>query len=487
MTARLEKLAAALPAPNPVLVRELRQMARNKFISIGLGAYLFIQLLVAALSVLAQDKDSAAHGAGIGESVANSHCVVLGILIIAALPFFTGVRMTREKASDNMDMQFTTTLKPVRFVDGKVLSAAVMALFFAAATMPFLVLAYLLRGVNAGAVFTVVATMMISSVLMSCFSVLVGSSNFPSWLRNAFMAVLVVMIMPSTFMSAMVTIRLGGSSFMMPSGTNGWLAWLTSAAAAVTAGAIMRSMAAANLSSPHSNRQLPLKSIVAIAWIVWGVIAALTGNSDSVTQWAIPSALLGNLMLANAVSMPSGCSRRVLAEISPLWRRLQFMFFTGAENGICFALTMLTATALAANLASGIYVNGISDAHRVNALAFYPAAYLLSARLLWQLALKRFLSCRVVWFIGAILMLLGILIPAFMSISAGHDFKASAVFGNIGGALFGGAFSSNNSDIRAAHSLMSGLWFTIMVAVVFPSILSALKTFRPPAKKEALQ
>ncbi len=144
---------------NPILVRVVRQELRSRaFISI------FVLLLtgatVAAMIVAAISRDGAAHGVGPGffGTIAFAWVFALGV----AQPLACFRAIANERNDDTWDLVELTGLRPLGVVLGLLWASLVQALLYTAALAPFMVMAYLLRGVDLLAVlFTLVVVPLI--------------------------------------------------------------------------------------------------------------------------------------------------------------------------------------------------------------------------------------------------------------------------------------------------------------------------------------
>ena len=155
---------------NPVTLKELRQLVRSRIVAAGLICFLAVALITVSI-VLLSSQNYLRQGItlgeqGLGDGVFNSIFVILSILLLFAMPFFVGFRMGAERSNEHLDLQYSTVLKPRQHVDGKVAACVILILLFASASLPFLSLAYLLRGLD---VFqALLATLMLVLVAVAC-------------------------------------------------------------------------------------------------------------------------------------------------------------------------------------------------------------------------------------------------------------------------------------------------------------------------------
>ena len=475
---------------NPVALREMRQMARNKIVSSGLIAFLFIQLVAVMLNVAAEaDGSSGAELAGkaIGQSVAATVCVLLDIVALGAIPLFFATRLTLEKSAENMDLQFATALRPAQFADGKIVSAFVLLLLCASATSPFLMLAYILRGMDVGETFAIIGSVILWSLLVICAGVFIASLNIPKALRFILMAGAGVFLM---WMSLDDPLYINDElPFVF---LKEWDMACVVGGIILSLCAILRSAAAANLAPPHTNGQRPLRRDLALVWLLWGALAViytvLTNEPYLVIWYSLSSLLIGGALMMTAVSSESGPSRRVASEVSRngFRRRLQFLFFTGAEGGVCYALLFSFLTAAITNCAVySFYIEDFSD--EIDRVIFsyftvlfscYPVAFFITTRLIWQVLLRRSVNRKFVGFFGFIWMILASILPYLFTLGSKNPGAASYWPGNIN-VLFPGMIDYGESlQIGRFHAAFSAAWLLIAFLCYSPSVLKSFSRFR---------
>src|SRR5206468_9430444 len=87
----------------------------------------------------------------------------------------TGIRLISERSPANMDLLFITTISPRAIIAGKSLAAAALTLLIFSACMPFMVLTYLLRGIDLPTMFIVLALSFFLVVMTIQMTVFVAS------------------------------------------------------------------------------------------------------------------------------------------------------------------------------------------------------------------------------------------------------------------------------------------------------------------------
>ena len=474
---------------NPVTLKELRQMVRSRMIAASLIGFLAVSLVTTSI-VLLSSQDELRHGIplgeqGLGDSVFSAIFVILALLLLFAAPFFVGFRMGSERSNEHLDLQYTTVLKPRQLVDGKVAASVILVLLFAGASLPFLSLAYLLRGLDV--LQALLATLMLMLVAVACiFEALFLAAAATS-------RVFRVLLVPGmlSFQGMIVSGTIGGGLAMVNTRGLSLSTWSDAAAPGLflagwlSACLLLRSATTSLVMPAAANRAPAVRIWITVLWGFWGMIAGLYARHETSTSpvmvWALISILAFTLFGGAALSRAPGYSRRVLGEVSPRrWgRRLQFLFFSGAENGMLWALGMSALTLLAVFGVEWLREAGWKatnddgpEAMPLAMLCCLLTAYLWSVRALWRGLLHQWITYRLAGVVAAALMLLGWGLPYLAAIGS-PTHTATWAFGN----PFAG-FDDDLKDIVAA-TVAAFIWAALALAANLPGLLAARRAFAP--------
>src|SRR5206468_4972819 len=131
----------------------MKQAVQGKFVSSLLLLLLAVQLLVVGTWVLMTPDVERRFDTGAGMFM-TLEGLLLGICLLF-IPSYTGIRLISERSPANMDLLFITTISPEAIIAGKSLAAAALTILIFSACMPFMVLTYLLRGIDLPSMFIV--------------------------------------------------------------------------------------------------------------------------------------------------------------------------------------------------------------------------------------------------------------------------------------------------------------------------------------------
>jgi len=157
---------------NPLLVRVVRQELRSRtFLSI------FVLLLsgatIAAMIVAAMNSNhtNADFGPGFFGVIACAWTFALGV----AQPIACFRSIANERNDDTWDLVELTGMRPISVVLGLLWASVVQGLLYTAALAPFMVMAYLLRGLDLAVILFVLCIVPLGSFALCCLAVFTAS------------------------------------------------------------------------------------------------------------------------------------------------------------------------------------------------------------------------------------------------------------------------------------------------------------------------
>ena len=151
---------------NPMLVRRVRQELRNRA---SLGAFLLMLLVAVIAAAVASAAGGSSAGRGMFAATASAWTALMCLQANAA---------TRAIASDRgaaaWDLIELTGMPPLRLILGVVQSNLILGLLGAAALAPFLVMSYLLRGLDLPSVLFAILTLPMAGALLGAIGAAVA-------------------------------------------------------------------------------------------------------------------------------------------------------------------------------------------------------------------------------------------------------------------------------------------------------------------------
>jgi len=166
---RLAALSSFTDALNPVLVKEARQAMRGRSFT---GGFTMIQVFAVLITVLCILSDSEAEN---GLPLLGFLTLSLAAVLYVYLPIASFQSMAGEWDEGAIDHLALSRLCPLRVLLGKLQWAAVQGLLFVLGFLPFLVLTFLMRGVDIGTVLWQVASVFVQSVTLCAVALALGT------------------------------------------------------------------------------------------------------------------------------------------------------------------------------------------------------------------------------------------------------------------------------------------------------------------------
>ncbi len=405
----------SLPECNPILLFELRQLVRNRFV-------VWLMLLYLAVLVLFMGSVMLEQGSLFGVNDEQGRNAATGLLVIyygftsAATLGFAVFKTAGDRLRESP--VYFTTLSPWRTAWGKFLFGLVFALLFLCMTLPFFSVVYLLRGVDLYRFLFGLFTVS-SSIISQYLYVIVFLSGARTVGRLVGLSLPLAAILLSFFGSSSMfiyhclSVDVYGRFFVNQLALTCWGV------------GVMLLLATAQMSPETSNRMFPLRLTLTITQIVFAALFCGSGFFVPLSATSIAYLLNGYFWTTFpqffAVFI---CEREVLSHrqrktipTTLRGRLLAFPLYTGAANAMvwCFlALTLEIVTIGIAYLVNALFrPSALSDEDTLRAtmssfsygLLFldYCATWLL----LYQLILYRLFSRYWNWIVPFCILMVG--------------------------------------------------------------------------------
>lgn len=395
MNTFLRWIAVADDRMNPVAVKESRQAVQSRWVVAILTLFLVINLtVIGGYLMLSTDSETSITG---GRDVFAGLMGVLVVTCIAFVPLYSGVRLSLERSDVNVDLLFISTITPAAIVRGKYLNAMALTLLMFSACMPFMVLTYLLRGIDLPTIFYALAWSFLVCAVANAMGIFAGSIP-GSWFIRGVVAVVMVFQL----------FYLGGATIALINATvyRGWFggivtwseaAWL--AFSELLAIGLLHVYSVALLSPKTSNRMFVPRICVTCCWALFGAAAVAWALIEErmwpVQAWTMSSGIAIMFLLVAALGERDSWSYRVRRTIprNPLSRLLAFVFYSGAAGGMVWCTLLFVATIGVAHLIAAGRPSLAKELFAVNGdLAYvfgYALCYCLTIAALRPVILRR--------------------------------------------------------------------------------------------------
>ena len=352
-------------------------------------------LLVGWITLLSDSTDSELASTGFGVFMMINWLVVLACSLF--VPIYVAAKFAAERSGVAADLLYTTTISPISIVLGKITVSMMLALLLVSCATPYMVLSYLLRGIDLPTIGVVLVVDILIITLCSTAAIMVAALNASIVVR----VILGFILFPFLFV---VVIGSTGMFFQFYTSVsqftpNTWLHLASTAGSFIGLSIMFASLAVSMISSSQSDRAW-LPRLVAV--LLWGVslfamwrIALADSDPEAIEVWATAWIMYACI----ALTISSGGRRtigirlrRQLPRFAPL-RAVRVLFMSGVGTGVLWS-TLLGIATLAA-LAIGQSSFGRDPLNHVSAFGASLLMYTIGFTLIAIMIYDRFLEHRV--------------------------------------------------------------------------------------------
>jgi hypothetical protein len=328
--------------PNAVLVKDLRQAARNWSVT---GAVLLMMAIffIVSLAFLLGDE-MAGRGNYLGAQLFASIAGVMMTVTFIFLPIYVGIRSMAERSSASADLLYITTMSPARIIAGKFLSGAALVGIFYTAALPFMVFSYLLRGVDLPTILLTVSFLYMINCLLLLAAMMLASMG----IHLIFKILIALFIGLPIIINTIVIVLAAGAFSSLGGALTGGRFWEEALPLILTillniglAAGLLFFLCVSFITPRTANREFPLRVYCAVMWAVIGLEAGvwtLVKDDWEIFGYVFGAfcGLLGALGIFYAIGQEDHLSVRVRRDIprNPLRRAVAFLFFNGALGGL---------------------------------------------------------------------------------------------------------------------------------------------------------
>ncbi|MEM7680789.1 MAG: hypothetical protein AAF288_02435 [Planctomycetota bacterium] len=339
---------------NPIVVKELRQAVKSRFVVTVL--LLMLALLMVILTAVLFSQDSRA---GVDEDAgANLFLVFQSILLATCtlfVPLYVGVRLAAERNGAASDLIYVTTIRPSSIVWGKLLAGTVITALTFSACAPFMVITYLLRGIDLPTILFVMGLDALIVLAATQLAIFVGAMPI-GWVVKTLLGLGLIGFSIMTFVGMVVFVedellRIGIGSAMDDS--DFWVAMSILVGTWLAAGAMVFFLSVAMIAPATANRALWPRVYFTAVWAAsFAGLLWLTFYFETLEPILIWLVLMSILLMCAAVISASerqtlGPRLRRSIPRKPLLRPPAFLFYSGAAGGLVWVQALVVLTLVA--------------------------------------------------------------------------------------------------------------------------------------------
>ncbi|MBR5161886.1 MAG: hypothetical protein IKW80_09690 [Thermoguttaceae bacterium] len=320
---------------NPIAVKEMRQAVRSRYITLLLQLYLLIELLMTGFYLLTFDTNNLTTG---GSELFLPLIFLLFIANLVCVPVYTSNRLARE-IRDN-DAMFSTTLTPMQIVRGKFFCGLIISLLLFSAAAPFVILTYLLRGLDISQILSTLYWTFLIVQVLNCYGIVFGALNINNVLRA-----ILGCIMGFAIVGLLDSMPLSFSLISAVSSMD-WEAFFIVTLVLLFLGEAFIMLAACLLSPITFNRMTRPRifaTVSSFSLMIIAIIYNIFSTSDDYIETALAfSFFISLIFLGIGLCERTKLSVRQIQQIprSPLLRVFAFPFFTGVGSAVVWFILM---------------------------------------------------------------------------------------------------------------------------------------------------
>ncbi|MGA1869855.1 MAG: ABC transporter permease [bacterium] len=465
---------------NPIMVKELRQAVRSRFVTNLLMVFAFLLLIPCWMCL--SDAAGKPINFNAGRELFYTLFGILTFVSLQFVPIYTAVRFALERSRGNMDLLFITTLTQSAIIRGKLLVGMIITILLFSICMPFMVFTYLLRGIDIPSMIVLLSALFLIITVSTGMALLIASIPAGKIFR-------IILGIPSLiflwYLTFFIIFSLGRFiSFGLGSWLFTWKFWGIIATILILGlmvlGAFFR-LCVFFITPFSANRALPVRLYLTASWLVGFVLAEIWAYSKSdlglVKHWMLWSIVLFSLALIMTVGEGDEVSTRVARTIphSPLLRPCAFLFYNGSAGGISWATLMVLCTVTLALFFPHAAPGAFTEIQWVMVVLFlYAFNYSMTASLIRKKFIPKKIPRRATWIIIIVMISMGALLPAlleFFFTSQGSHPLSLMHYGNI--------FTVAKNSFDAGQLLFLGVWAIIICAVRVPWFVKQVTGFKP--------
>ena len=416
--------------------------------------------------------------------------LTLLLVCLLFLPAIFGLRLSSERAQQRMDLLFITDMSPYSIIFGKTVAGIVLTLLLFSASMPFVTLTYLLRGIDLPSIFimmmlnfaVVVLTIQGALLLASMPGGIISMGiRFLFGLGGAAIVMSMMAPLSYTMLNSGIGSLMGTWDF--------WATFLTAAVFLTLAMGFLFVLSAVIISPASANRAPVPRIYLLFIWVCSTLCTFLwymkTRSSEIFQLWAVLIIILFSTVFVISLAERYDYGPRIKRRIpcNRLLRIPLFLLYSGAGGGVLFSILMLLLTlgVFAVTWHLGIRIRfGDMDSYNLPLRFFSQALYLFcygfTALVVRRLLLPKEASNQITLMILFILLAFGSLAPfLFAWFFIYHNVDKIPEYWFLGNPLI--VFLE--TDALEYTLYFTGIWSLAALALNVPWFIAQMRDFKP--------
>lgn len=358
---RIGFLMSLVDRSNPMLVRVVRQELRNRaFISIFLLLLAGAAIAAMVVAAVTSERSSGDVSRGLFGTIAFGWAFALWL----AQPMGCFRAISTERGDDTWDLLELTGLRPMRVIGGLLLASLVQSALYTSALAPFMVMAYLLRGIDLMTVLFALVVVPLGGIAASALAVFAACLG-PNKASRAVLGGLLGLSLVGTWLgSAGLWFNLSEMNYYLGELRSGdadaWLGTVAALNAWLGALALLLVLSGALLAFRAANRSTGPRLVWWILWLnawCWTLAPFFASHFDLDDWWTVQTifacvgvgaaGVLGLFSTTEDIEL-SPRQARSITGARTRWRRLAMLLLgPGAARGrLCWLAMGIVSLAI---------------------------------------------------------------------------------------------------------------------------------------------
>jgi len=336
---------------NAVLLKELRQSVRNRYVLAAYVIFIVALLIVSGIQIALFVRDSWDNPQSVFGAGRSLFLVIHGIfagLAMVFIPCYVANRILRERWGANLDLMYITPMPPSNLPVGKFGSAMALAGLFLGGALPFLALSSFIGGIDVLSIVVSVLLTLLVVAALTLYAIVLSIAPMPKIVRGLIILGTVFALFWTVVGWIASTSELCSEGYMSILGnTNSCIVFIQAVVFALSAMGLFYTAALAGFQSINVDRMRPFRILATALIAVWGIVAAIQSRFEYFKD--VPEIWVTILMIFVAAMMVLGLGERAemgayqrkLLPTSFVNRVLGYPFRTGQLNAVCWAVILL--------------------------------------------------------------------------------------------------------------------------------------------------
>ena len=417
---------------NAVLLKELRQSVRNRYVLTAYVMFIVVLLVVAAVQTSLSINRSWENPTSVFKTGRTLFMTVHGIfaaLGILFIPLYVLRRIITERWGTDVDLMYATPMPPCALLTGKFGSAMALAGLFLGAALPFLALSYFVGGIDVlSIVMSVILTLEVIAIA-TLGAIVIAIAPMPKIVRGMMQIGFALVLGIGALLWISATAELCSSGYMnIFANKDSCIVLVECMMAGLSAAGLLYAAGLAGFRPTTVDRMRPFRILATVLFAAWWVVVIIqkpwfyAENARAIWISSLTLFAAGMLVVGMSERTAPGLYLQQRLPRSRLARALGYPFRTGQLNAVCWAVLLFVAGIALAPMTDNVHHAALWD--RQHILSLNISGYALTILLIWHYYLRfKGMPAAALWWVTGIVIALATVTLGPMCVGGIEDIK----------------------------------------------------------------